>query len=120
MTAVERLVGFMHLPEEAPAITDTRPPENWPHSGQIQISNLSLRYRPGLPLVLDRMNLDISGGEKVGLCGRTVSCPDAGCVFESSLEWVVDFLCQSGGWQVLSRASLIPHGGGGGRRDHPD
>jgi ATP-binding cassette, subfamily C (CFTR/MRP), member 1 len=43
----------------------------WPNMGDIHIKNLQLRYRPGLGLVLKGVNLHISGGEKVGVIGRT-------------------------------------------------
>lgn len=48
-------------------------PENWPSSGRIQGQNVSVRYRKGLPLVLDGVNYDISPGEKVAIIGRTGS-----------------------------------------------
>lgn len=45
----------------------------WPYFGCIQISNLSMRYRPGLDLVLKDVSINIAGGAKVGICGRTGS-----------------------------------------------
>ena len=47
--------------------------EAWPSAGAIEIQNLSMRYRPGLPCVLDGVSLSIRGGERVGICGRTGS-----------------------------------------------
>ena len=74
MTAVERLVSFLKLPAEAPEVIDEqRPPANWPTEGGIEIKNLSLRYREGLDKVLKNLSISIKPGEKVGLCGRTVS-----------------------------------------------
>jgi ABC-type transport system involved in cytochrome bd biosynthesis fused ATPase/permease subunit len=32
-----------------------------------------MRYRPGLPLVLDGLDLVVAGGERVGIVGRTGS-----------------------------------------------
>ena len=32
-----------------------------------------MSYRPGLPQVLKKININIKGGEKVGVCGRTGS-----------------------------------------------
>ena len=46
---------------------------NWPTIGAIEICELSMRYRPGLPLVLNGVSLSIRGGERVGICGRTGS-----------------------------------------------
>ena len=71
-TAVERLVSFLNLPEEAPEeIEATKPPADWPTAGAIEVKGAKLAYRDGLPLVLKGLNLSIRGGEKVGICGRT-------------------------------------------------
>ncbi|KAA6372048.1 MAG: putative Canalicular multispecific organic anion transporter 2, partial [Streblomastix strix] len=48
-------------------------PENWPNKGAIDFNNVSVRYREGLPLVLDKVNIHIPGGAKVGIVGRTGS-----------------------------------------------
>ena len=47
--------------------------QNWPTQGEIKISNLKIRYRDDLPLVLKGINLEIKPGEKVGVVGRTGS-----------------------------------------------
>lgn len=39
--------------------------------GKIEFRNVKMKYRPGLPLVLDDINLEITPGHKVGVCGRT-------------------------------------------------
>uniref|UniRef100_A0AC35TKR0 ABC transporter domain-containing protein n=1 Tax=Rhabditophanes sp. KR3021 TaxID=114890 RepID=A0AC35TKR0_9BILA len=46
---------------------------NWPSKGEIQFHNYSTRYREGLDLVINNLNVTIKGGEKVGLVGRTGS-----------------------------------------------
>ncbi|KAG9397719.1 hypothetical protein AC1031_019163 [Aphanomyces cochlioides] len=72
MTAVERLLHFKTIPEEAPETTLNDPAlASWPSKGAVQFQNLKLRYRPDLPLVLHGITLDIQGGEKIGICGRT-------------------------------------------------
>ena len=43
-----------------------QPPEDWPKTGRIEFQGLSMRYRPGLELVLNDLNLSIQPGEKVG------------------------------------------------------
>ncbi|GEQ68088.1 hypothetical protein JCM33374_g1754 [Metschnikowia sp. JCM 33374] len=71
--SVERICEYaFKLPEEAPAIiSETTPHQSWPTSGQIRFENASLAYRPGLPLVLKNLNMDIKPMEKIGVCGRT-------------------------------------------------
>lgn len=72
-TAVERIKEYSEVPSEAPAIVEgKRPPAHWPQQGRIQITDLCLAYRPGLPLVLRNLTLDIKAGERVGIVGRCV------------------------------------------------
>ncbi|KAH9119925.1 hypothetical protein LEN26_004484, partial [Aphanomyces euteiches] len=67
-----RLLHFKTIPEEAPETTLHDPAfASWPSKGAVQFQNLKLRYRPDLPLVLHGITLDIQGGEKIGICGRT-------------------------------------------------
>ncbi|KAI2613941.1 P-loop containing nucleoside triphosphate hydrolase protein [Hypoxylon fragiforme] len=46
-------------------------PDTWPNGGNISIMNLHVYYRPELPAVLNNLNMDIPGGEKLGIVGRT-------------------------------------------------
>ena len=62
-------VAVAAVPPTAATIAHT----NWPTIGAIEICELSMRYRPGLPLVLNGVSLSIRGGERVGICGRTGS-----------------------------------------------
>eukprot|EP01036_Dinobryon_divergens_P046819 gene46819-62643_t len=74
MTSVERLLAYTSIPSEAASELPSDPsPEEWPSHGEIVIRQLSMRYRPGLPLVLNNLNITIAGGSKVGICGRTGS-----------------------------------------------
>lgn len=45
--------------------------QSWPSKGELHLDNVCLRYREGLPLVLDRVTLTIKSKEKVGIVGRT-------------------------------------------------
>ena len=46
---------------------------DWPSAGRVTLKDLSVRYRPGLPLVLQGVSADIQAGWKVGVVGRTGS-----------------------------------------------
>ncbi|KAL0084399.1 hypothetical protein J3Q64DRAFT_1862487 [Phycomyces blakesleeanus] len=48
MNSVERIIEFIEIDQEAPAITDIRPPIEWPSKGEIQVDNLEIRYAPEL------------------------------------------------------------------------
>ena len=45
--------------------------EEWPNNPYLQVHNLSARYRPDLPLVLNGVSFKVKPGEKVGIVGRT-------------------------------------------------
>ena len=47
--------------------------DQWPTKGSITFQNVSIRYRPGLPLILKNVSFRIQGGERVGVVGRTGS-----------------------------------------------
>ncbi|XP_014733665.1 PREDICTED: canalicular multispecific organic anion transporter 2 [Sturnus vulgaris] len=72
IVAVERIKEYSETETEAPwIIEDKRPPENWPSKGELEFVNYSVRYRKGLDLVLKGLNLQVHGGEKIGIVGRT-------------------------------------------------
>jgi len=73
IVSVERVKEYTEVEPEAPAETQAHllPPPSWPFAGRLTISNLELRYRPGLPLVLRGLTVDITPGQRVGIVGRT-------------------------------------------------
>lgn len=78
MSSVERANFYSYdLPQEAPKKLDPKDgggvPADWPARGDIDIKDVQLRYREGLELVLKGVNVNIEGGQKVGVVGRTGS-----------------------------------------------
>uniref|UniRef100_A0A2P2JIN8 ABC-type xenobiotic transporter n=1 Tax=Rhizophora mucronata TaxID=61149 RepID=A0A2P2JIN8_RHIMU len=74
MVSVERIKQFTNIPSEAAwEIPDRLPPSNWPPRGSVDLIDLQVRYRPNTPLVLRGITLNIHGGEKIGVVGRTGS-----------------------------------------------
>jgi ATP-binding cassette subfamily C (CFTR/MRP) protein 4 len=76
MVSVERVLGFGALSPEAPlelngdaALLD----EGWPKEGSIDFHDLSVRYRPSLPLSLEEATFSVPSGTRVGVVGRTGS-----------------------------------------------
>ncbi|XP_051056069.1 ATP-binding cassette sub-family C member 3 [Phodopus roborovskii] len=70
--AVERVKEYSKTETEAPWVVEgSRAPEGWPTRGAVEFRNYSVRYRPGLELVLKNLTLHVQGGEKVGIVGRT-------------------------------------------------
>ncbi|KAI8906011.1 P-loop containing nucleoside triphosphate hydrolase protein [Gorgonomyces haynaldii] len=73
MNAAERMLHYIHgLPQESKQHThQDKDLVSWPQRGKIEAQNLSMRYRPDLPLVLNNLSFLIQSGEKVGIVGRT-------------------------------------------------
>jgi ABC-type multidrug transport system fused ATPase/permease subunit len=46
---------------------------NWPSNGKVTLKNLKMRYRAETPLVLKGLDVEIEGGSRVGVVGRTGS-----------------------------------------------
>ncbi|KAK1142036.1 ATP-binding cassette transporter yor1 [Aspergillus melleus] len=71
LITVERMVFYG---KEVPSETSepaAMPPSTWPATGSITMTNVSLRYRSDLPQALRNVNLNVRGGEKIGIVGRT-------------------------------------------------
>lgn len=72
MNAVERVQEYIeNEPESDYIIPDSRPPINWPSRGEIEVNNLSLRYAPDLPRVIEDVTFKVDSFSKVGIVGRT-------------------------------------------------
>ena len=71
MTSVERVMTYIKLDSEPGYKVKRLPPENWPREGNITLHDVSLMYYPGGPRVLKEINLNIKGGTKIGVAGRT-------------------------------------------------
>ncbi|KAG2143718.1 hypothetical protein DEU56DRAFT_792331 [Suillus clintonianus] len=78
LNSVERVVEYLDLPQEPPAVIESsRPPAYWPSSstkeGLITVENLVIKYAPELPPVLHNVSFSLNSKERIGLLGRTGS-----------------------------------------------
>ncbi|GLB35831.1 putative ABC transporter transmembrane region [Lyophyllum shimeji] len=73
--SVERVVEYLDVPQEAPAIIEkNRPPAYWPSSsGDLRVENLAVQYAPHLSHVLRDLSFTVRATEKIGVVGRTGS-----------------------------------------------
>jgi ATP-binding cassette subfamily C (CFTR/MRP) protein 1 len=73
MVSVERVREYCKIESEAARTTDedAKLPPSWPSGGRISFQSTKLRYRPGLPLVLKGLDIEIPERSKVGVVGRT-------------------------------------------------
>ena len=71
MTSVERAMTYTELESEPGYNVQRNPLELWPHEGNIAFKDVSLTYYRGAPQSLKDITLNINGGAKVGIAGRT-------------------------------------------------
>jgi ATP-binding cassette subfamily C (CFTR/MRP) protein 1 len=85
MVSVERVKSYSNMTQEAAHYLSSDPVNSstalspvhvsssrtWPREGRIIFEEVCMRYRPGMPLVLQGLNLHIDPCEKVGIVGRT-------------------------------------------------
>ncbi|KAL9580548.1 MAG: hypothetical protein Q9212_004426 [Teloschistes hypoglaucus] len=71
MNATERLHYYGTELDEEPPLHLTAVPEEWPQKGEIVFNEVQMRYRDGLPLVLQGLTMRVAGGERIGIVGRT-------------------------------------------------
>ncbi|KAJ2884125.1 Transporter of the ATP-binding cassette (ABC), partial [Coemansia aciculifera] len=63
---------FSDIKPEAPyAVDNCRVPSEWPHNGNVEFKDLSVKYGAHQPYVLKNLNINLRPGEKVGIVGRT-------------------------------------------------
>jgi len=70
MNSAERLLYYANDIE----IEDQKglePPKDWPDKGKIEFNNMTMKYAPDLPPVLQNITLDIKSYENIGVVGRT-------------------------------------------------
>ena len=77
MNSVERINFYTDVEQErlvhAHQGADAATPAQWPAQGRIEFRNVTARYRPELPLVLDDVSVVVEPGSNTGFCGRTGS-----------------------------------------------
>jgi ABC-type multidrug transport system fused ATPase/permease subunit len=71
--SLERIQSYIDIEHESEAKDGGVPPAYWPASGDIRVENLTARYSPDGPVVLDNLSFHIKAGERVGVVGRTGS-----------------------------------------------
>ena len=71
MVSTERLHYYGTELDEEPPLHLKDVPDSWPQKGEIVFNEVQMRYREGLPLVLQGLNMTVAGGERIGVVGRT-------------------------------------------------
>ncbi|KAL0957018.1 hypothetical protein HGRIS_003119 [Hohenbuehelia grisea] len=71
--SLERIQGYLKIEQEPKPTEEGKPPAYWPSSGELVVDNLSARYSPDGPKVLQDISFRIKSGERIGVVGRTGS-----------------------------------------------
>ncbi|ULT79399.1 hypothetical protein L5515_016086 [Caenorhabditis briggsae] len=115
IVAVERIKEYTITPTEGNNSLELAAP-TWPEKGDILIKNFSVRYRPGLELVLHEVSAHVAPSEKVGIVGRTgagkssltlalfrIIEADGGCIEIDGVN-IADLQLE----QLRSRLTIVP------------
>ena len=73
LNSIERVVEYLDLPQEAPAIVEkSRPPAYWPSdTGELVVEDLVVQYAPQLPAALHNVTFTVKPSEKIGVVSFT-------------------------------------------------
>ncbi|EQC34930.1 hypothetical protein SDRG_07728 [Saprolegnia diclina VS20] len=71
MISPERIHEYINIPKEGDRTTHAQLAPHWPTTGAVAFDNVSFRYKPNDPLVLQNVSFTVAGGEKIGIVGRT-------------------------------------------------
>ncbi|TEB39057.1 P-loop containing nucleoside triphosphate hydrolase protein [Coprinellus micaceus] len=71
--SLERIEKYTNIEQEPNLTEGGIPPAYWPSSGKLEVENLSARYSPDGPKVLQGISFSIRAGESIGIVGRTGS-----------------------------------------------
>jgi ABC-type multidrug transport system fused ATPase/permease subunit len=101
MTSVERLQHFATIPKEDSLAAPAEPLEAaWPAQGNIKFDNILMRYRPQLPLVLNKLSFEVPAGHRAGIVGRT------GCGKSSLMQALLRIVELEGGCITIDGVDL--------------
>ncbi|KAJ3720770.1 P-loop containing nucleoside triphosphate hydrolase protein, partial [Lentinula guzmanii] len=73
MFSLERINAYIEIEQEPKPTKEGVPPAYWPSGGDLRVENLSARYSPDGPQVLQGVNFHVKSGERIGVVGRTGS-----------------------------------------------
>ena len=62
----------------------------WPQQGEIEFSNVSLKYRPNTELVLNNLSFKAQAGERIGVVGRTGAGKSTICLSLSRIVEIIE------------------------------
>jgi ABC-type multidrug transport system fused ATPase/permease subunit len=71
--SLERIQSYLEIEKEAAPSEGGTPPAYWPASGDLRVQDLTARYSPDGPIVLNQVSFHIKAGERIGIVGRTGS-----------------------------------------------
>lgn len=70
MASVQKCFKLLDIPQENKTQPEYKE-KAWPSKGGVKFTDVQLRYRPTTEEVLRKLSLEIKGGEKIGVVGRT-------------------------------------------------
>lgn len=65
--SLERINAYINIEQETRPTKNGVPPAYWPSSGDLRVVNLSARYSPDGPQVLQDISFHVKSGERIGV-----------------------------------------------------
>ena len=76
--SLERIEKYTDIEQEPTLTEGGKPPAYWPSSGKLEVENLSARYSPDGPKVLQGISFSIMTGERIGIGAFLFSAHNTG------------------------------------------
>lgn len=117
MVSMERCLDLTEVISEKPLqLPEDKELEDWPKHGKIKFANYSVKYRPNTETVLKNLDLEIEGGTRIGVVGRTGSGKSTLCLslfrMLEPLEGTIYIddidICNVGLHRLRSSLTIIP------------
>lgn len=75
---------------------------DWPSQGEVEFSNVSIKYRPSTDIVLEHLDFKVEAGERIGVVGRTGAGKSTLCLSFSRMVEIIEGSIQVDGVDIKS------------------
>lgn len=98
LNSAERVLQYSDIPPEKYNGSDTAP-QQWPTDGKVDFQQVSMRYRPDLPLVLKSLTVTVEPAHKIGKRQ----------LLSTRIEVSSRNLRANGRWKIFFVHDIVPH-----------
>ena len=107
MVNADRCLNLLTIPQESTqgymsmdAFKRRHP--DWPSQGEVEFSNVSIKYRPSTDIVLEHLDFKVEAGERIGVVGRTGAGKSTLCLSFSRMVEIIEGSIEVDGVDIKS------------------